>query len=140
MSEQVKRSSRPLRYYASWALYWLAAIPMPEFLEDRLLNLSSNIQGETKHGPWRGQYGCEQCGCASRDFEMVIIPNTLWLSIARAEEFICAECIEQRLERPLEPSDFPDCLVMCYNEKLLNVREIPVNLWFFAKRGWFKDV
>lgn len=80
---------------------------------------------------------CQQC-FDSRDTDgvVVVIPNSLWLSIAKMEEVICHHCIEERIGRPLEETDFPDMLTPVYATQLINVRTIPVNHYFFMMKGW----
>lgn len=74
---------------------------------------------------------CEQCNDSKPGGMMVIIPNTLWLSIAKMKEVICHHCIEERLGRKLEAADFPNEKVRIYETVVSNVREIPVNWDFF---------
>lgn len=78
-------------------------------------------------------WNCEQCG---GEHEMVILPDTLWLSIAKLRERLCAACIENRLGRKINQFDFPPKPVTIYGGEIISdLRTIPVNEWFFEKHG-----
>lgn len=79
---------------------------------------------------------CEQCH-GGKGGLMVILPNKLWLSIAKMREIICHYCIEQRLGRKIAASDFPVKPVRIYANKGNKeaVRTIPVNKEFFEIMG-----
>lgn len=50
---------------------------------------------------------CEQCNDVWPN--MIMLKEDVWLSIAEKEEFLCEECIEKRLGRPLTGWDLKDC-------------------------------
>lgn len=79
---------------------------------------------------------CQQCGCDRSTFQMVVLPDSLWLTIAQKEEFICDKCIEQRLGRPLTLEDFPTYPTMIYKSHECITRDIACNIWYFNDKGW----
>lgn len=51
-------------------------------------------------------------GCGERDPVMVIIHDSLWAAIAKhRKEFLCLQCMEQRLGRPITPNDLRPCQI-----------------------------
>ena len=49
---------------------------------------------------------CEQCNAEWPD--MIMLKEDVWLSIAEKEDFLCKDCIEKRLGRPLTGWDLKD--------------------------------
>ena len=82
------------------------------------------------------QYGEE----VYSDYNMVVLPNKLWLKIAVMDDLLCDLCIEGRLEnhagRELTLDDFPKGYVRVYKTQRLRTRTIPCNQMFFLPRGW----
>lgn len=66
---------------------------------------------------------------------MIILPDALWLSIAKKEELLCVECIEKRLGRKITLEDFPEEEVSIYGGQMTKTREVVANARFLGAVG-----
>lgn len=56
-------------------------------------------------------FSCQNCN--AEHFDMVMINDALWLSIARQEDFLCDKCMEKALGRPITEDDFKSPGIPC---------------------------
>jgi hypothetical protein len=51
--------------------------------------------------------------CKKKDYDIVMIKDELWLSIANKEDFLCDICMEKALGKPISKSDFKSPGIPC---------------------------
>jgi hypothetical protein len=50
---------------------------------------------------------CADCGLDTCPFERYMVTDEVWQEAGSVESFLCVACLEDRLDRSLEPADFP---------------------------------
>lgn len=56
-------------------------------------------------------FSCKNCNVD--DFDIVMIKDELWLSIAKQEDFLCDKCMEKALGRSITEADFKSPGIPC---------------------------